>query len=87
MYVCVYRGFTSGSAVKNLHAKQEPQESLVLFLGGEDPLEVGMQSTLVFLPGESHGQRTLAGYSPYSHEEWDTTEVTENTHVCIDIYL
>ena len=35
-------GFPGGSAVKNLRAKQEPQESLVLFLGGEDPLEVGM---------------------------------------------
>ena len=30
-------------------------------LDWEDPLE---ESTLVFLPGESHGQRSLAGYSP-----------------------
>ena len=28
----------------------------------------------VFLPGESHGQRSLAGYSPWGHEEPDTTE-------------
>ena len=27
-----------------------------------------------FLPGESHGQRTLVGYSPQSHKESDTTE-------------
>ena len=27
----------------------------------------------VFLPGESHGQRNLAGYSPWGHEELDTT--------------
>ena len=33
-------------------------------LGWEDPLEEGMQPTPVFLPGESHGQRNLAGYSP-----------------------
>ena len=32
------------------------------------------QLTLVFLPGESHGQRSLAGYSPWSHKESDMTE-------------
>ena len=32
------------------------------------------QPTPVFLPGESHGQRSLAGYSPWGHKEWDTTE-------------
>ena len=32
------------------------------------------QPTPVFLPGESHGQRSLAGYSPWSHKELDTTE-------------
>ena len=30
--------------------------------------------TPVFLPGESHRQRSLAGYSPWSHRESDTTE-------------
>ena len=29
-----------------------------------------------FLPGESHGQRSLAGYSLWGHKESDTTEVT-----------
>ena len=28
----------------------------------------------VFLPGESHGQRSLAGYSPWGHKELNTTE-------------
>ena len=32
--------------------------------------------TPVFLPGESHGQRTLVGYSPWCHAELDTTEAT-----------
>jgi len=32
------------------------------------------QSTPVFLPGESHGQRSLAGYSPRDCKESDTTE-------------
>ena len=31
------------------------------------------QPTPVFLPGESHGQRSLVGYSPWSHKESDTT--------------
>ena len=43
-------------------------------LGGEDPLEEGMQSTPVLLPGEAHGQRSLAGYSPRGRKESDTTE-------------
>ena len=38
------------------------------------------QATLVFLPGESHGQRSLAGYSPQGHKESDTTEATSHTH-------
>ena len=48
----------------------------VQFLGWEDTLEEAWQPTPVFLPGESHGQRTLAGYSPWGHKESDTTEVT-----------
>ena len=34
------------------------------------------QPATVFLPGESHGQWNLAGYSPYSHQELDMTEAT-----------
>ena len=32
------------------------------------------QPTPVFLPGESHGQRSLEGYSPWGRKELDTTE-------------
>ena len=31
---------------------------------------------LVFLPGKSHGQSSLAGDNPWGHKESDTTEVT-----------
>ena len=34
------------------------------------------QPTPVFLPGESHGQRCLAAYSPWGRKELDTTEAT-----------
>ena len=33
-----------------------------------------------FLPGESHGQRSLGGYGPKGHKESDTTEATAHTH-------
>ena len=33
-----------------------------------------MQPTQVFLPGQSHRQRSLAGYSPWGRKELDTTE-------------
>ena len=32
------------------------------------------QPTPVFLPGESHGQRSMVGYSPHGHKELDTTK-------------
>ena len=48
--------------VKNLPAIWEIQ---VLSLGWDDPLEKEWQPTPVFLPGEFHGQRSLAGYSPW----------------------
>ena len=38
----VYKGFPGGSAVKNLPAMQEPQETRVLSLGQKDPLEDGL---------------------------------------------
>ena len=38
------------------------------------------QPTPVFVPGESHGQRSLAGYNPWGHKNLDTDWVT-NTHL------
>ena len=32
------------------------------------------QPTLMFSPGEFHGQRSLVGYGPWGHKESDTTE-------------
>ena len=52
------------------------QETWVQFLGWEDPLEKEWQPTPLFLPGESHGQRSPLGYSPRDHKESDTTELT-----------
>ena len=41
------------------------QETGVQSLGWEDPLEKKWQPTPVFLPGKSHGEKNLAGYSPW----------------------
>ena len=43
-------------------------------LGQEDPLEKEMQPTPVFLPGKSHGQGSLVGYSPRGCKESNMTE-------------
>ena len=45
--------------------------------GGRKPPGRRRQSTPAFLPGESHGQRSLTGYSPRGRRESDTTEATE----------
>ena len=50
------------------------QETLVWSLAWEDPLEKEMATHSSFLPGESHGWRSLVGYSPRGHKESDTTE-------------
>ena len=58
--------------VKNLPPMQETP---VQYLGQEDALEKEMVTLPpIFLPGESHGQRSLVGYSPWCHKESDTTE-------------
>ena len=43
---------------------------------GRLPWRRTWQPTPVFLTGESHGQRSLAGYSPQGRKESDMTEVT-----------
>ena len=43
---------------------------------GISPWRRAWQTTPVFLPGESHEQRNLVGYSPQGHKESDMTEVT-----------
>ena len=67
-------GFPSGSDGKK--KKKNPpamQETEVQSLSWEDPLRREWLPTPVFLPGESHGQRSLEGYRPLGHKELDTT--------------
>ena len=54
---------------------QEIQENAGVIPGQEDPPGARKrQLTAVSLLGKSHGQRSLAGYSPWGHKESDTTE-------------
>ena len=56
---------------------QETQETWVQSLDREDLLEEGVATTPVFLPGEFHGQRSLAGgLQSMGSKESDTTEAT-----------
>ena len=69
----VQRGFPSGSVVKNLpaNAGEEQFDPRV----GKIPWRRRWQPTPVFLPGKVHGQRSLAGYSPWVHKESNTTKI------------
>ena len=71
-------GFPHGSAVKNPPANAGDMSStpgLGRSPGGEH------SNSLVFLPGESRGQRSLADYSPCSCKKSDATEAPE--HACM----
>ena len=41
-----------------------------------------IKSEVVLLPGKSHGQRSLVGYSPWGHEESDTTSLSLSRMQC-----
>ena len=57
--------------VKNLPAMQETRVDPWV---RKIPSRREQLPTPVFLPGEFHGQRNLAGYSPWDHKESDMTE-------------
>ena len=70
------KDFPVAQTVKNLPVKQETR---VWSLDWE------LQSAPVFLPGEFHGQRSLAGYSPWSRRvahDWVTDTHTVLTRKC-----
>ena len=58
-------GFPGGSVVSKPPAIEE---TWVRSMGREDSLGKEMTSTPLSLLGKSHGQRSLAGYSPWGHK-------------------
>ena len=65
--------------VKNTPASAGDTETWVHPWVGKLPWRRKWQPTAVFLPGESHGQRSLAGYSLWGCKELDRMECT-HTH-------
>ena len=70
-------GFPGGSAVKNLPAMQELQETRVRSLGWADPLEEGMATHSSILAWSMPWIEEPGGLSPWGRKELDMTDVTE----------
>ena len=67
--------------VKNSPANARDLRDVGLTPGlGRFPCRRAWHPTLVFLPGKSHGQRSLVGYHPLGHTELDMTEATYHVH-------
>ena len=75
--------------VKNLPAMQETEK----IRWGLDPRVGKMpwrrkwQSTLAFLPGESHEQKSLEGYSPWGNRRLDVTEQLSRCYILFQLYF
>ena len=79
-------GFPGGISGRELTCQYGRRETQVPSLGQEDALEEGMATRPVFLSGELHGQRSLAGYSPEGCKELDTTETIQHIHMRTQVY-
>ena len=64
-------------AVENPPANTgDRREVGLILIVGKIPWRRAWQPSPIFLPEESHGERSLVGYSPWGPTELDTTEVT-----------
>ena len=68
------QGFSDGSVVKNLPANEEDTRDSSSVSGSGRFPEEEMAPTPVFLSRKSHRQRSLVGYSSWTHKESDTTD-------------
>ena len=72
------KGVPGGSVVKNPPASAGGRRHRFCPWVGKLPCRRKWQPAPVFLPGKSHGQRSLEGYGPWGCKESDTTEVAEH---------
>ena len=77
-------GFPGGSVVKNLPAVQETRFDP---RAGKIPWRRKWQPIPIFLPGKSHGQRSLVGYSPWGWKESNTAEWITLHHLRASVQL
>ena len=68
------KGFPGNAVVKNPPVSAGDTRDAGSIPGWEDPLEKEMATHFVFLPGKSHGHRSLVGYSTRDFKESDITE-------------
>ena len=80
------KGFPGDSVIKKppANAGDAGDMGLIPGLGRPPPRRRKWQPTPVFLPGKSHGQRSLVGYSPWGHKKSD---VTEHMHTCTHTFF
>ena len=64
--------------VKNPPANAGDIRDAGLILGLEDPLEEEIATHSSILGWEPHGQKSLVGYSPWSHKELDMTDAVKS---------
>ena len=92
LYICItssFQGFPDGTVVKNPLADASGDTGdggLFLSLPQEmreDSLEKKMATHSVFLPGKSHGQKSMADYSSWGRKELDMTACTHTHHIFI----
>jgi len=74
-------GFPDGSVVKNMPANAGHAGSIPGSLGQEDSQEKEMATDSSVLAWESHGQRSLAGCSPWGCKELHITEHTYTKYI------
>ena len=83
-----YLGFPNGVSRKEPPPMQETQRCEFDLWVGAIPWRRAWQPILVFFLGESHGQRSLVGYSPWGCKETDMTEATQHgTQHVLSTYL
>ena len=81
-YLC-WEGFLGGASSKEptCQSKRLKRHRFVPWIR-KSPWRWAWQPTPVFLPGESYGQRSMVGYSPWGCKQSDTTEATACSHLC-----
>ena len=85
-FIYMLEGFPDGSGIKNLPAVQETQRHGFHAWVRKMPWRKQWQPTPVFLLGEFHGPRSLAGYSPYGSQKvrHDWARTCTRTH-CVPL--
>ena len=69
------QGFLPGTVVKDLPVNADVTKDLNLIPGSGRFSGVGSGSSLLYsFPQKIHGQKSLVGYNPWDHKEFDTAE-------------